>query len=296
MVPVNRPWTMGQPDAPVVQGRIVRPDLVTQYVARIPVSGDLYGDISRSILAVANTLTAKGYGAAGRGIQTGTRYGGAPVYGKAEFTLRRKGAAFSAGDATRDLQAAASSVGLKLALLKDWVTQVVKFVAEAPGTSAQAVADKAAAYQRALAECKAKGGWFCVLQAVGIPAWATPLAIAGVGVVALGILAVVAYPYVATRRALGEAPEARRRRKPKRVRDTAGETSTTANDPRQARRIAEGLDPLPDRYVRGWAKQKRGGSNQRSLIGAAGRACTGTGPIGGPRRSACLRNYIRKHR
>ena len=120
---------------------------------------------------------------------------------------------------------------------------------------------------------------------------------AGAAVVALGLLAVVLYPYAAPlllarpRRALGEAPE-RRRKKPKRVHDSAGETSTTARDPRQAQRIAEGRDPLPDRYVR--AKQKRAG-DQRSLIGDAGRACAGTGPIGGARRSECLRRYIREH-
>ena len=119
---------------------------------------------------------------------------------------------------------------------------------------------------------------------------------------ALGLLAVVAYPFVAPlllvrpRRVLGAAPEDRRLSKPQRVRDSAGEASTTANDPRQAKRIAEGRDPLPDRYVRGWAKQKRGGSNQRSLIGDAGRACAGTGPIGGAKRNACLRSYIREHR
>ena len=160
------------------------PVSVTQFTARVPVSGDLYGDVSKSVLAVAEKLAKAGYGTVGRAIETGkSRITGGPIYEKVEFTLRRQGAPFDGEAAARDLQVAASSIGLKLAIMKDWVIQIVKFAAEVPGTSIDYGLKKKEAYDA----CIAAGGnaLTCAGATAGLPKWVVPV---GIG---LGILFVL---------------------------------------------------------------------------------------------------------
>lgn len=167
---------------------------VTQYVATIPVSGDVHGDISYSVTKVAEKLTALGYGAIGRAIQTSTGWGGSPIYGKVQFTLRRQGKPFEEAHAQRDLNAVAGSIGLKLGGLATWALSVVKFTSEAPGTSAQGVVDAAQAVGEKLSEaqqrykdCIAKGGTAltCAGPSAGIPSWVWWVGGAAVGLYVL---------------------------------------------------------------------------------------------------------------
>ena len=161
---------------------------VTQFTARVPVSGDLYGDASKSVLAVAEKLAKAGYGTVGRAIETGkSKWTGGPIYEKVEFTLRRQGAPFDGEAAARDLQQAASSIGLKLSIMKDWVIQIVKFTAEAPGTTIDFAAKKKAEYDA----CIAAGGsaLTCGPGTAGLPKWVVPV---GIGLAVLFVLGQIA--------------------------------------------------------------------------------------------------------
>ena len=285
LVPRSRRWTMGAPDAPVVQGRVVR-QTFTVYAPVLSSPTNL----NKQVDAVVERIGKGSWEVTSYSVRSGDQFKAIPLLPKflqptvqiMKFVVRRRDAAQTSREAAMSVvMAAAIQQGLTLQSFKDWVVEIKEEIVEPSVPTLPRVAGATCAAIRA---------------ATGLPCW---VVVGGVALVAFGAAALVAYPYVApfltSRRAFGAAPEDRRLRRPKRVRDSAGEASTTANDPRQARRIAEGRDPLPDRYVRGWAKQKRKGSNQRSLIGAAGRACAGTGPIGGARRSACLRDYIREH-
>lgn len=164
----------------------------SRYIATIPVLGDLYGDISRSILSVADALTSKGYLAIGKGIQTGTTWGGAPIYGKAQFILSKKdNVTFDTDQAATDLQDAANSIGLKFGVLTDWAVQLVDVTNPGTIVSNAVTGDKKAFdnYQSKVDACKAKGGWFCSLQGYGIPPWVPVVAIGGVGLYVLVQLA-----------------------------------------------------------------------------------------------------------
>lgn len=165
---------------------------VTSYTAKVPVLGDLYGDVSTSILKTAEKLTSKGWRAAARGIQTATGWFGGAEFGKMEVTLQKKGGApFSAKEAEAAILSAAGSAGLKIAVVSQWATQVVSFVGEAPGTALsekgrQQTADAFASAAKAAGDAADRAGktiWG------SIPMWAK---VAGSGAIALFAVSQVA--------------------------------------------------------------------------------------------------------
>ena len=102
-------------------------DLVTDFTAKIPVTGDLYGDISRSMQHVYEELKRKGWLVMSvQPVQTGTGYwSGAATYGAIIVRVRKPGGApFSQAVAKQEIAQAASSVGLKIAGWAQWVIQV----------------------------------------------------------------------------------------------------------------------------------------------------------------------------
>lgn len=108
-----------------------------------------------------------------------------------DVTATRSGVMFGPEQAALDIMGVANSLSTKLAATASWTLLVAKtalYVAsgkaavDAVVTSGQAVGEQARAYQKALAECKAKGGWFCALSAAGVPTWVPPVAI-GLGVI-----------------------------------------------------------------------------------------------------------------
>jgi hypothetical protein len=165
--------------------------LVTQYVATVPVSGDLYGDISRSVLAVADAMGQKGYLANAQPIQTGTSlFSGANQYGKVRFTLKKQGGGpFESDQAAADLTAASSAIGLKIANASLWALELVASATPDPNAISQAYGNKLPAViamkEQQIAACKAKGGWFCALQVAGIPPW---VPFAAIGLASLYVL------------------------------------------------------------------------------------------------------------
>lgn len=111
--------------------------------------------------------------------------------GRASAGVTRTGVMFGPEQAALDILSVANSASTKLAATASWTLLVAKtaiYVAsgkaavDAVVTSGKAVGEQAAAYQKALAECKAKGGWFCGLSALGVPTWVPPVAI-GLGVI-----------------------------------------------------------------------------------------------------------------
>ena len=159
---------------------------VVSFTAVVPVKGDLYGDVTRSIFSVVDQLTKKGWLATGRGIETSTRFG-SPVYGKVEFTLRKKGKdPFEDSAAQNAITSAASSIGLKLGILKDWVVQSLSFAKDIPKTTVTATMDLAARKKAEYDLCIAKGGnpITCAGGSIGLPSWVFPAAL-GLGALLL---------------------------------------------------------------------------------------------------------------
>ena len=258
LVPVNRRWTMGQ-DPPKLG--FLPGEQVTRYGADVSAwtPSVTLDAISRTILSMFTALEKQGFIAKFSNIDPGRTYSNFRV------TLIKAGLKpFSINDARAAIGSVVAGT-YSVRSLVDAASEIILFVAEAVPTAVsekgrQQTADALRQTAKLAADLRCKA----VKAAIGLPC---VVVYAGAAVVALGLLAVVFLPYVAPllgmSRALGEVPERRRSRKSPAL---------------------------------GSMSQKRGGSNQRSLIGDAGRACKGTGPIGGPRRSACLRNYIRKHR
>ena len=166
---------------------------VTSYTARVPVSGDAHGDISRSITTVAEQLTSQGWTARTRAIQTGTGwFSGANVFGEMEVTVGKKGAPFSTTEAEVAIQKASNAIGLKIAIIGDWIVNVTSFVAEAPAT---ALSDKGLSQTSdAFRDAIDKAGKFTWMA---VPTWAW---IVGGGAVGLFALAKVASLAKAVRR------------------------------------------------------------------------------------------------
>lgn len=108
--------------------------------------------------------------------------------------VQKRGVPFNPGEAHGAVQSAASSIGTKLAALSAWAQKVAEVASDlTPSaiakTSADYIEKKGDEARQALEQCRAKGGWFCGLQALGVPSWVPPVAI-GIGVLlVLGQLA-----------------------------------------------------------------------------------------------------------
>lgn len=144
---------------------------VTQIKVVTKVTGDIYGDISRSVTSVGARLNSKGYGVYPR-IDSATN--------KVTWEIKRAGQPFEDDKAISDLQAAISAVGLRVGNIATWVVQAVAYVATAPYTSGKAVvavpgavADAVAAAKARFDDCIAKGGTAvtCAGPSAGIPNW-----------------------------------------------------------------------------------------------------------------------------
>ena len=236
---------MGAPDAPVVQGRVVR-QTFTVYAPVLSSPTNL----NKQVDAVVERIGKGSWEVTSYSVRSGDQFKAIPLLPKflqptvqiMKFVVRRKDAAQTSREAAMSVvMAAAIQQGLTLQSFKDWVVEIKEEIVEPSVPTLPRVAGATCAAIRA---------------ATGLPCWVVGGVVA---LVALGVGALVAYPYVAPflmsrprRSPFGEAPVRR---------------------------------PPPSRRA----------GNQRSLIGDAGRACAGTGPIGGARRSECLRKYIREH-
>lgn len=162
-------------------------ETITSYKATVPVlSLNVFGDLSAKILTVAQDLTDAGYNANVRAI--GARGVGVNTL-QVILTKRGSGpgtfASFYKSGANAAVAAAAAHASLNLAAITDDMLEVVAFAAQAPGTSVTAVENLAAQAKQKYNECASKGGWFCSLNALGVPSWAIW---GGIGVGAIVIL------------------------------------------------------------------------------------------------------------
>lgn len=146
--------------------------LVTNLKVVTKVTGDLYGDISRSVLAVGSRLNSQGYGVYPR-IDSATN--------QVTWELKRSGQPFDDQEALKNLSNAVNAIGLRVGNTATWVAQAVAFVATVPITSAKGViAAPGAALELAKKKkaeydaCIAAGGnaLTCSGAVVGIPIWA----------------------------------------------------------------------------------------------------------------------------
>lgn len=189
--------------------------LVARYEALIPVASRVLDD--RGAEAVQDRLKAKGYYAV-----VIPREGGKKLLVTLQGALPPGGEqrpAFEDGKAAQDIQAVSNSLGVRLAAATAWFVEVVKAgvfigsgaaVVDVGRTAIQGAKEAAVTFKQRVDACNARGGWFCALEAVGVPKWVPPVAI---GVVALLVFGQVAQIKRSFFGALGESPSHRRRRR-----------------------------------------------------------------------------------
>lgn len=167
---------------------------VTKLEAKVKTLGDLYGDVSKQTTSVAAALSKQGYLANVRAVDSSWSYlRQANVFGALLVTLTRKGGApFDSETAKSSIASAASSIGLKLALAKDWVVQYSEYVnpVSLVKTGAEGTAEYAQQKKAEYDACIAAGGspLTCAGAGAGIPKWVWWVGGAFVGLYALNTL------------------------------------------------------------------------------------------------------------